>query len=1060
MFIAKTRFLDVVKGEVTMKKFISILLCTLFILGSFSFNVVWSTNASTYELALNSKEKKLMEFIVNDEYKEAIVPDGGSTSGYLEPIFSFNVYDFDGDGELELVINTVDLHIIITSIFKVINNRVECITDAGLYKSSYSYLIKGDQYYGFVCPALHQSYGPGICSYFSMDGVKTAFQREFDSQGNVVGYNFDDADEIDDELLDLLLDEDANGNNNNLVPLYFFNKDEIDVIGWNEFFHPTWSRTYYYFFLERGYSEEFINSANPEDAELGLKDLNKDGIPELIVGDPWNNGTNGHGNFYTYKNGNVKYIGSADAYGGTFFPHEVNNSNYPGIWTYLWYRETNKENDMPFHLVYFEYDGTKILSTDVCADYTTAGSYERITSNLELYNAIIESQQTDWFELTTESDIEFLKSHNSNAIGWVGFLAKYLKKTPLFYYTNGDVDGSHEFTYYDVEKYIREKPSTEYDPRMAAFAATMANAASSEYNLKKTFEELGIPEDDYQLYHYDGYGLTDPVSTAFSIAHQNLINGETIIYVTFRGTRALEDGIIEWIDNFISTLNPFSDGTGPHMGFKSCCDDAFIQLIEYEQSHGNITNSNYTYVITGHSRGAAAANLLAVKLMDERNIKKSNLFCYTIACPDSAANYTDDWNNYNKSNKYNNIFNINNVKDPVPYVPGTAGDLLCNIWNTPSSFVKSLFGGKDDMVRWDKYGISMWYSWDWTDDRQVSIDIRPNGNNVHNQYEYWRYLSTLKTDFKDRNSTQALASGLAEALGNLISIRCPVDVFITDKTGKNIASVIDGKTNYYDSEVGEVLIFVREDQKAVYLGKENDYNIKLVATDSGKMRVDLLRINPFTSEIDVDNYAKYENVSLVQGKTMVAELSKDKLPQDVKLFVVDESTGEKKTVINSDGSEAEYNDSLDNVNIYVGKATTVERRSTLGLGYFVENIPLGYKVRFDIFKNGNCISTDYYDDNDIFDGITLKNGKSWNEDHSSRWCGGTRYIYDVEPSEIYYKVSLCNQNGVIAVDNQGKEISRESGKITVKDVGFFKRIILFFKALFGKLPTIEIRSGF
>ncbi len=177
-----------------------------------------------------------------------------------------------------------------------------------------------------------------------------------------------------------------------------------------------WKSAYYGLYKSQNYGEYLIGE--PDEAKLGLKDLNNDGIPELLVADPWDSGTYGHGQIYTYSDGSVKYLGASDSYGGQWWPHAVNNSDYPGLFTYYWNRgEGSEGNEMPFHILYYYYDGAELQYIDVASDKETSGEYERITADVKLYNSVINSLDNEEYKLFPVSDVR--------SMGWDSFCEKY-----------------------------------------------------------------------------------------------------------------------------------------------------------------------------------------------------------------------------------------------------------------------------------------------------------------------------------------------------------------------------------------------------------------------------------------------------------------------------------------------------------------------------------------------------------------------------------------------------------------------------------------------------------
>ena len=108
-----------------------------------------------------------------------------------------------------------------------------------------------------------------------------------------------------------------------------------------------------------------------------------------------------------------------------------------------------------------------------------------------------------------------------------------------------------------------------------------------------------------------------------------------------------------------------------HRGFADARDFVYSRLskcVDKLKKNGTDIDS-IQILLTGHSRGAAAANLLAVKLLDEaydnksdRLVNKGNIYAYTFATP----NVTNDKNR--NSYKYDRIFNIVNPEDFVTRV--------------------------------------------------------------------------------------------------------------------------------------------------------------------------------------------------------------------------------------------------------------------------------------------------------------------------------------------------------------------------------------------------------
>lgn len=137
-------------------------------------------------------------------------------------------------------------------------------------------------------------------------------------------------------------------------------------------------------------------------------------------------------------------------------------------------------------------------------------------------------------------------------------------------------------------------------------------------------------------------------------------NGTTknIVCVIIRGTNGT---LKEWSSNFDlgSTATTHSEWTtsSNHKGF----DITANRLNQYLNSYLSTYCYGKTNVlwITGHSRGAALANVLAAKQIDANK----TVFAYTFASPNTTTSSSAT------ANKYKCIFNLINTDDFVTYLP-------------------------------------------------------------------------------------------------------------------------------------------------------------------------------------------------------------------------------------------------------------------------------------------------------------------------------------------------------------------------------------------------------
>ena len=154
---------------------------------------------------------------------------------------------------------------------------------------------------------------------------------------------------------------------------------------------------------------------------------------------------------------------------------------------------------------------------------------------------------------------------------------------------------------------------------------------------------------------------------------------------------------LDWLSNF--AIGNSVAGCFWHAGFESAVNEVYSDLSRIVAN--DFTNT--TFVVTGHSRGAAVANLLEVKLFDAK-VPTQNVYGYNFACPDVAAGLPTGWN---WLGEHNNIFNIGNAPDPVSVVPGVFG----------SAFLSVIPG-----TTWGKFGQSRWFSKNWNNLSETTLE--------------------------------------------------------------------------------------------------------------------------------------------------------------------------------------------------------------------------------------------------------------------------------------------------------------------------------------------------
>ncbi len=448
------------------------------------------------------------------------------------------------------------------------------------------------------------------------------------------------------------------------------------------------------------------------------------------------------------------------------------------------------------------------------------------------------------------------------------------------------------------DNYIKSADSTQYNPKLSYMLAGLSRAAYSEECVEKSLQSLGFKEKDKD---YKIYNTGADFTAGHSIAKKQLSDGSTLVLITIRGSYDVTD----WINNLDFSTVSFMKGY--HSGFHWSKERVYDHLKEFL---GDIPKSNVRYVITGHSLGGAVGNLLAVKLSDE-GVPKDKVFNYNFACPDVARGNDMEWN---PGGVHDNIFNLGSAKDYVSVLPGIT------------------LNGGNVLFPWGKFGRSYWFSKNWGNLDEIIIDWSFDAHDAKHYVEYMERQNDLSS-FKSWGEVKLDRTG---AYGSTIlhCFFCPVDVTVYDKSGKTVAAVKDNKAYYYDSKLGEVLIFVEGDQKYISLPTDKEYDIRMTGTDEGEMTYMAIQQNAQTSE-DIT----FEHIVLTSGKQMQTSSGKKELT-DTKLYVLDENNHEAVAEVAQNGEETPHIHEYHETIIAPGKTT---------LGYTLHTCDCGYSYK-DNFK--------------------------------------------------------------------------------------------------------------
>lgn len=423
---------------------------------------------------------------------------------------------------------------------------------------------------------------------------------------------------------------------------------------------------------------------------------------------------------------------------------------------------------------------------------------------------------------------------------------------------DGTIDRYFKFhTEEELEDLAFDTSSSVYNPRLAHFLSIMMRAAYDRGLLKENYRELGFDVDNRSAYTDDSYDV-DGLTAAFAIGKKGISGNRSVILISIRGSSGWS-----WLNNADIGFGAWT-GSGRHNGFENNAEKIYESLSG--MLDGKLTNC--VFIMTGHSQGAAAANLLAVKLR-EKGVSASDIYDYNFACPNVESKMGfPDWN---PGGIYDYIFNLGNTEDPVPYVPNA-----------------SVPPGINPLASWGKYGRSYWFI---PGESNHALDRKsPIGHDM------LYYVSEMEKE-KPLSDYLEFSEISTEYLMRVIGIHCPVDAVVCGSDGAVIAEIADNQPSY---EKDGVFICVDGDEKWIFVPAALDCRVHLKATDNGRMGLEVY-------DLDIvkgagSNRKNFASVALNDGKSMVCMIGKDTEIADVSLYVLDQ---DEKAIaeIREDGSE-------------------------------------------------------------------------------------------------------------------------------------------------------------
>lgn len=334
------------------------------------------------------------------------------------------------------------------------------------------------------------------------------------------------------------------------------------------------------------------------------------------------------------------------------------------------------------------------------------------------------------------------------------------------------------------------------------------------------------------------------------VIQSSAIRTMPLVVVDVRGTVTGNDWLNDITTQFESDNNRFA----------ALADEVLTNVENYLSS---TELQNPIILVTGHSMGAAIANILAARLNE--TMDSGNIYAYTFATPRTVNEAVSG----NQAVNYPNIFNILNSNDAVTYVPLTITLPVVNYWK--------------------RHGIDLYINMPYSESRETDILGMP----CHSMSVYLNWLNSsedLSLQEMLALSEEARVRGL---LPIIAKIKCPVGVTIKDSNG-NIIGYESQQENavYPDMLDNGVMSWIEEDgAKMFFIPSIADAaSIEIEAYDYGSMNFTVGSVDASAeSEIKTLN-----NISLYPGKEFTADISEDVPVEDTQLFITEngETVGE------------------------------------------------------------------------------------------------------------------------------------------------------------------------
>ena len=212
-----------------------------------------------------------------------------------------------------------------------------------------------------------------------------------------------------------------------------------------------------------------------------------------------------------------------------------------------------------------------------------------------------------------------------------------------------------------------------YNTWLSVLGCALSSAAYGEggNSIYTAYQKLGFPSEKISLFSYPGHNnneqnvpgvISTDTDQAFSIASRKMDSDRILVVLTMRGTMSWDDLLKDVNASTVKWL-----GKDTHIGFLQFAKDVLNGWTYYRNKHPELeealSNGKVDFLVTGHSLGAACANIVAVTFQNMITNPGNKVFGYCYATPRTFHTFL--W----EGPEYENIWNMIIEQDRVPAVP-------------------------------------------------------------------------------------------------------------------------------------------------------------------------------------------------------------------------------------------------------------------------------------------------------------------------------------------------------------------------------------------------------